>query len=261
MRHLQPFVVVKTKWRDTRYSCHAVNSLGDNHRLRDDGDRSVILANSRENQRLADSREVRSRCRRPIFAHIEANGFGRDRHVRIPRPWHMHREHGQRCATRKQRHPAVVVERDKTGPQIGRRLRQLRRPSIMPLREHDRGLCIDNTIGMRTEAGADRADVEAGRLGMVESPRHHRMDQRKLWRFPQRDAKAERAVRRQIADERVRQSIITAISERVMFSSREISVGSLAASSAQRIGSVFLICLRFTRSNCASRRPSPMVTR
>jgi hypothetical protein len=47
----------------------------------------------------------------------------------------------------------------------------------------------------------------------------------------------------------------------VTFSSRLISAASFTVSMTQRIGSVFLISLRFTRSNCASLRPSPMVTR
>ena len=40
-----------------------------------------------------------------------------------------------------------------------------------------------------------------------------------------------------------------------------ISNGSFAVSMTQRIASVFLICLRFTRRSCASLRPSPMVTK
>ena len=47
---------------------------------------------------------------------------------------------------------------------------------------------------------------------------------------------------------------------RVTFSSRLISWGSLAVSTMQRIGSVFLISLRFTRRSWANRLPSPMVT-
>lgn len=84
---------------------------------------------------------------------------------------------------------------------------------MMPLRQRDCWLGIGNTIRMRTKAGADWADIKARRLDMIESSPHHRMDycdQRDIWCFAQRDAKAERAVSREIADKCVGQSVVTA---------------------------------------------------
>ncbi len=49
--------------------------------------------------------------------------------------------------------------------------------------------------------------------------------------------------------------------ERVTFSSRLISKGSLVRSTTQRIGSAFLITFALARRASARRRPSPMVTR
>src|SRR5258708_6418541 len=81
--------------------------------------------------------------------------------ARLLLPWDFHCEHRKGSAVREERHAAVVVERDDEIPEIGGGFWQLRRPSVMTIRQRLGRCGILNALSMRRERGAVGTDIEA----------------------------------------------------------------------------------------------------